>query len=102
MSYCPNCGTKLAENADACPKCGLTKQRVAQDLGEMIRHAVKTALIGIGSAFKTAGEEIERSLGEREHKLSRSKGPFCPKCGRRNPKGARFCYACGREIPNLS
>jgi len=28
-----------------------------------------------------------------------SASPICPSCGRDNPRGARFCMNCGRELP---
>ena len=53
-------------------------------------------------AFNTAGQEIEKALGEVRSDLSNRGGPFCPKCGKRNPLGAGFCVSCGERISSPS
>ena len=53
-------------------------------------------------AFNTAGQEIEKALGGVMGDLSNRSGPFCPKCGKRNPLGAGFCVSCGERISSLS
>jgi uncharacterized membrane protein YvbJ len=100
MPFCEKCGAKLVEFGSFCPKCGTATRRGAADLGDSITDALKTAGREMELAFKTAGEEIENAFGELRSDLSQSRGPFCPKCGRRNPHGAKFCFACGGNIPS--
>jgi len=99
MPFCVKCGTKLVDDASFCWKCGASKSSASGDLADQIADALRAALREIGAAFKTAGEEIDRAFRELRDDLSARNGPFCIKCGTRNPLGARFCFACGREIP---
>lgn len=72
------------------------------DLADSITDAAKTVGREIELAFKTAGEEIEKALGEVRDDLSQQRGPYCPKCGKRNPRDAKFCFACGGNIPSAT
>jgi len=100
MPFCAKCGAKLLEFASFCPKCGTATRRGAADLGDWITDALKTAGREMEVAFKTAGEEIQKAFSELRSDLSQPRGPFCPKCGRRNPHGAKFCFACGGSVPS--
>ena len=70
------------------------------DLVDSITEALKTAAREIEVGLKTAGEEIEKAFSELKDDLSELGGPFCPKCGKRNPHDAKFCFACGGNIPS--
>jgi predicted amidophosphoribosyltransferase len=100
MPFCAKCGAKLVDFGGFCPKCGTATRLGAADLGDWITDALKSAVREMEKAFKTAGEEIEKALGELRSDLSQPRGPFCPKCGRRNPHGAKFCFACSGNLPS--
>jgi hypothetical protein len=53
-------------------------------------------------AFKIAGQEIEKALGDATSGLSNPGGPSCPQCGKKNPLGASFCFSCGGRIPSAA
>jgi uncharacterized membrane protein YvbJ len=101
MPFCAKCGTKLEDAAGFCPKCGTAAQKPAADIGDTITASLKAAGRELEKALKTAGEEIDRAVREVKADLSDQEGPFCPKCGKRNPVDARFCVACGGEIPRV-
>jgi tRNA(Ile2) C34 agmatinyltransferase TiaS len=71
-------------------------------LGGIITGALKTAGKEMEEAFKIAGQEIEKALVDAATDLSNRAGPFCPKCGKRNPFGAGFCFSCGGKIPSAT
>jgi hypothetical protein len=50
-------------------------------------------------AFKIAGQEIEKALGDVASDLSYPGGRFCPQCGKKSSLGAGFCFSCGGRIP---
>jgi uncharacterized membrane protein YvbJ len=102
MPFCAKCGAKLAETASFCSNCGAATYRGAADLGGIITDALKTAGKEMEEAFKTAGQEIERAFRDARSDLSDRAGPFCPKCGKRNPPGASFCFSCGGSIPSAA
>jgi uncharacterized membrane protein YvbJ len=102
MSFCANCGTKLEDATSFCSKCGTATSRTAADLGDSITDALKTAGRELERGLRTAGEEIDKALREVRDDLSNQDGPFCPKCGRRNPVDAGFCVACGGAISRSS
>jgi len=100
MPFCAKCGAKLADTASFCSKCGAATYRGAADLGGVITDALRTAGKEMEEAFRTAGQEIEKALGDVRSDLSDRGGPFCPKCGKRNPLGASFCFSCRGSIPS--
>jgi uncharacterized membrane protein YvbJ len=100
MPFCAKCGAKLKETARFCSNCGAATFRGPVDLGGIINDALRTAGKEMEEAFRTARQEIERALGDVRSDLSDRAGPFCPKCGKRNPVGASFCFSCGRSIPS--
>jgi uncharacterized membrane protein YvbJ len=100
MPFCAKCGEKLAETASFCSKCGTATHGGAPDLGGIITDALSIAGREMGEAFKTARLEIEKALRDARSDLSDRGGPFCPKCGKRNPIGAIFCFSCGGKIPS--
>jgi predicted amidophosphoribosyltransferase len=100
MPFCAECGTKLAETTSFCSKCGAATHRGASDLGGAITDALRTAGGEMEEAFKIAGQEIVKALGDVKSDLSDRGGPFCPKCGKRNPLSAGFCFSCGGRIPS--
>jgi uncharacterized membrane protein YvbJ len=102
MPFCTRCGAKLQETARFCSRCGKATQREAVDLADSITDTAKTVGREIELAFKTAVEEMEKALGEVRDDLSKQCGPYCPKCGKRNPRDAKFCLACGGNIPSAA
>ena len=100
MPFCAKCGTKLMETASFCSKCGTAAHGGTADLGGIITDALRTAGREMEEAFKTAGQEIGKAIGDVSSNLSDRGGPFCPKCGKRNPLGAGFCFSCGGKIPS--
>jgi uncharacterized membrane protein YvbJ len=101
MPFCSKCGARLTETASFCSKCGAPTHGAA-DLGGVITGALKTAGREIEDALKIAGQEVERALKDVSSDLSDRGGPFCPKCGKRNPLGASFCFSCGGKIPSAA
>ena len=101
MPFCAKCGAKLVETAEFCSKCGASTHG-AGDLGGVITDALKTTGKEIEDALKIAGQEVKRALKDVRHDLSDHGGPFCPKCGKRNPIGATFCFSCGGKIPAVT
>ena len=102
MPFCANCGRELQESAMFCPKCGTARKTAAAGPGDAITEALRTAGREMEAAFKTAGEEIDKAFKEARDEFSGLTGPLCSKCGKRNPKGAKFCYACGQAIPSAT
>ncbi len=79
-------------------KCGTRTGRGTVDVSDAITEALRTAGKEIEAGLKTAGEEIDRAFRELRDEFSERAGPFCAKCGTRNPQDAKFCFACGQEI----
>jgi uncharacterized membrane protein YvbJ len=100
MPFCAKCGAKLAGTASFCSNCGAATYHGAADLGGIISDALKTAGKEMEEAFRTARQEIEKAIGDARSGVSDRAGPFCPRCGKRNPVGASFCFSCGRSIPS--
>ncbi|WP_455283583.1 zinc-ribbon domain-containing protein [[Eubacterium] cellulosolvens] len=100
MPFCVKCGSKLEKEAGFCSKCGTATQRGTVDLVDSITEALKAAAREIEVGFKTAREEIDKAFSELKEDRSRLGGPFCPRCGKRNPHDAKFCFACGGNIPS--
>jgi len=100
MRFCSKCGTSLPDDAGFCWKCGTRAQRV--EIGDSIAEAIRTAGREIEAGLKTAGEEIDKAFKDLKEEFAPRTGPFCTKCGKRNPEGAKFCFACGKEIPQAS
>lgn len=102
MPFCAKCGAKLTETASFCSKCGAGTYRGAAGLGGIITDALRTAGREVEDALKIAGQEIEKAVKDVRSDLSDRGGPFCTKCGKRNPLGAGFCFSCGEEIPSVA
>ena len=102
MPFCAKCGAKLPEATSFCSKCEAAKYGGGSDLGGIITDALRTTGREMEEAFHTAGQEIEKALGDVRSDLSNRSGPFCPKCGKRNPVGAGFCFSCGERISSAS
>jgi uncharacterized membrane protein YvbJ len=102
MPFCAKCGAALPDGANFCSKCGATVHSGTVDIGNEITRAFNTAGRELEAAFKTAREEIEKAFTQTKDVFSERSGPFCVKCGKRNPESARFCFSCGREIPQTT
>ncbi len=101
MPFCAKCGAKLVEGASFCLKCGAAISG-ATDLSNLITGALTAAGRTIGEVFKIAGIEIEKALRDARSDISDQGGPFCSKCGTRNPLSAGFCFSCGARIPSIA
>jgi len=101
MPYCAKCGARLEDIASFCSKCGASTRVGSADLGESITEALRTAGRELEAAFKTAGEEIDKAFREVRDDFSGRTGLFCPRCGERATYDAKFCFACGRELPRV-
>lgn len=64
--------------------------------------------IGLGKMFQ---EGISNSLSNNNNNNNNTntntnnnsiEGIFCPKCGTKNPKDAKFCYKCGNDLSKLN
>jgi len=99
MPFCAKCGMKLADEASFCLKCGAATHGGSSDLADQIAGALRAAGREIEAGLRTAGEEIDKAFREVRGEFPERLGPFCIRCGTRNPREARFCFACGREIP---
>lgn len=102
MPFCAKCGTKLAETASFCSKCGAATYGGGGDLSRTIGDALKNAGKEVEDALKIAGQEIERVVKDFRSDLSDRRGLFCAKCGKRNPLAASFCFSCGEKIPPVA
>lgn len=102
LPVCPDCGARLAEDAEICDLCGLP-------IGE---DAISVAESHPSEAFES--EDIvasETPVVEAEAAGHRSiagdrpatpSGVYCNECGWRNPMGARFCSMCGTRIQDVT
>jgi predicted amidophosphoribosyltransferase len=105
MTDCSNCGEKLPEDANFCPKCGTrtahgaeTNAPVFSDemrqafakMGTEIEKAFTIAAKEIRAAFQTARENVQKSM-EKEQVV-------CEDCHEPNPGGSLYCYKCGKML----
>jgi Zn finger protein HypA/HybF involved in hydrogenase expression len=106
LVYCSNCGEKIDDNANFCPKCGTKtpKGRASHatypadllidafyNVGAELEKAFNTAARETNAAFQKARENLQQKPGERQTVA-------CLKCSSKNPAGSIFCYNCGARI----
>lgn len=85
---CESCGARLDDGAERCDICGTVIGEGADAHGQ--ESGIPESAISAPSNTKSASSESAR----RES----GSGPFCTSCGTQNPQGAKFCYACGKEL----
>ena len=106
MVYCPNCGEKIADDANFCPKCGVktAKGRTANVVypSDELRDAFYSVGVELERAFNTAGQEIHSAIQKTKEnwkqKPMQQETVVCTKCGKKNPSGSVFCNSCGTKI----
>ena len=104
MVYCSNCGEKINDDANFCPKCGTKTIK-----GKAAHVAYPSD--EIRDAFYTVGAELQKALNTAAHEtqaaFQRVREDFrqkpvqttvCPKCSTKNPSDSVFCYNCGARI----
>ncbi|MGD0645748.1 MAG: zinc-ribbon domain-containing protein [Candidatus Bathyarchaeia archaeon] len=106
MVYCSNCGEKISDDANFCPKCGAKTEKgkagKAAYPSDELRDAFYNVGIELERAFTIAAHEthaaIQRARDNMQQKSAAQETVVCPKCGRKNPKGSIFCHYCGSKI----
>jgi len=106
LTYCTNCGEKIVDDANFCPKCGVktVKGRAAKVVypSDELRDAFYSVGAELERAFNTAAREthsaIQKAKESWQQKPARQENVACPKCGTKNPSGAVFCVSCGTRI----
>ncbi len=105
MTYCHNCGAKLPEEANFCPKCGAktaigVKANVAYPSDE-IREAFAKMSTEVEKAFTIAAKDVHNAFqAARTNMQKESKGTVtCPNCGEKNQTDAVYCRKCGKSLP---
>jgi len=106
LTYCSNCGEKIADDANFCPKCGTktTKGRAANAVypSDELRDAFYTVGIELENAFNIAAREMQSAIQKAkenwQQKPAQVETVVCPKCSTKNPSGSVFCNSCGARI----
>jgi ribosomal protein L40E len=106
MAICPNCGEKIADDANFCPKCGVktVKGRSANAVypSDEIRDAFYSVGIELEKAFNIAAREthsaIQKAKENWQQKPVQPETVVCTQCNAKNPSGAVFCNTCGTRI----
>jgi len=109
LTYCSNCGEKIADDANFCPKCGskTEKGRAGKVLypSDELRDAFYRVGLELERAFNMAAREtheaIHKAAANMQTKPVQQESNVCPKCGTKNAYGSTFCNNCGTRIgPN--
>jgi Zn finger protein HypA/HybF involved in hydrogenase expression len=103
---CSNCGEKIADDANFCPKCGIktAKGRVANAVypSDELRDAFYSVGIELEKAFNIAAREthsaIQKAKENWQQKPRQVETVACTKCSTKNPSGSVFCNSCGARI----
>ena len=99
MTFCAKCGAKVSETASFCMKCGAATGKGNVDLAGSITEALGSAGKEIETGLRTVAEQIGKAYRELRDEFY---GPYCVKCGSKNPPASRFCHSCGKEIPQVT
>jgi len=108
LVYCANCGEKVPDEANFCPKCGT---KTPKGKGANVLYPTNQ----LTDAFYNVGLELEKAFNmaarETHSAIQRARGNLaapprntqtqtvvCPKCGSKNLCGAIFCNNCGSRI----
>jgi len=103
---CSNCGEKIADDANFCPKCGLKtlKGRTANVVypSDELRDAFYSVGIELERAFNMAAQEthsaIQKAKDSWNQKPVQPETVTCTKCNAKNPSSSVFCSSCGNRI----
>ena len=107
MVYCSNCGEKLADDANFCPKCGTKTQKGKTEHAPYPSNELEDAFYKVGleleRAFTLAANETHEALKKASDNLqkkavAKQKTLVCPKCGTKNLAASVFCNNCGARI----
>jgi ribosomal protein L40E len=105
MAYCSNCGEKLPEDANFCPKCGtrtaLGAEANVPAFSDEMRQAFAKMNTEIEKAFTIAAKEIRaafREAGENVQKSMEKEQVICGDCHEPNPGGSLYCFKCGKKL----
>jgi len=106
LANCSNCGEKIADDANFCPKCG-TKTAVGRTANAVypsdeLRDAFYSVGVELEKAFNIAAREthsaIQKAKESLQQKPAQPETVACPKCNTKNPNGSVFCNSCGTRI----
>jgi RNA polymerase subunit RPABC4/transcription elongation factor Spt4 len=103
---CSNCGEKIADDANFCPKCGVktAKGRTANVVypSDELRDAFYSVGIELEKAFNIAAREthsaIQKAKDNWNQKPPQPETVACTNCNTKNPSGSVFCNSCGTKI----
>jgi predicted amidophosphoribosyltransferase len=106
LANCSNCGEKIADDANFCPKCGTktAKGRAANAVypSDELREAFYTVGLELEKAFNIAEREMQSAVQKAKESLRpkpvQVETVVCPKCSAKNPSGSVFCNRCGARI----
>ena len=107
MVYCSNCGEKIGDDANFCPKCGIkTSKGRAANVAYPADQILREGFYGVGAelekAFTIADKEIHAAFQKARENLQQKPAYVqtvaCPKCGSKNSYGSIFCTNCGSRI----
>jgi len=106
---CANCGEKIADDANFCPKCGLktAKGRATNAVypSDEFREAFYTVGIELEKAFNIAERETRSAIQKAKENWQKTMQPetvACTNCNTKNPSGAVFCNHCGTKIASAT
>jgi uncharacterized membrane protein YvbJ len=105
VTFCSNCGKKLAEDANFCSDCGTRTKKgeeanVSAPEQEMRETFAKIAQ-EMEKAFTTASKEIQKAfktVRENVRESTTSETITCKHCGQENLGDSSFCYKCGKKL----
>jgi membrane protease subunit (stomatin/prohibitin family) len=106
LPYCVNCGEKIADEANFCPKCGTKtakgKAANAPYPANELRDAFYSVGIELEKAFNMAAREthaaIQKAKENLQQKPASTETAVCSKCSTKNLSGSIFCNNCGTKI----
>jgi uncharacterized membrane protein YvbJ len=107
LVYCSNCGEKIGDDANFCPKCGTkTPKGRAANAAYPADQILREGFYGVGAelekAFTIADKEIHAAFQKARENLEQKPAYVqtvaCPKCSSKNPYGSIFCTNCGSRI----
>src|SRR5208283_314845 len=107
LAYCSNCGEKIADDANFCPKCGIktAKGRTANVVypSDELRDAFYSVGIELERAFNIVARETHSAIQKAKENWNqkpptRQETVACTNCNTKNPSGSVFCNSCGTKI----
>jgi rRNA maturation endonuclease Nob1 len=106
LPYCSNCGEKIADDSNFCPKCGAKtlKGRAAKVVypSDELRDAFYKVGLELERAFNIAAREthaaIQKAAANMQGKPVQQEPVVCSSCSTKNAYGSIFCNNCGTRI----